>query len=43
MNNNEETILVEIPAYRDEQLVTTMKSAITQADNPKRVHFAICY
>lgn len=37
------TILIEIPAYCDEQLIATVKSAIVQADNPNRIHFAICY
>lgn len=37
------TILIEMPAYRDEQVVQTVVSAIKQADNPNRVHIAICY
>ena len=40
---DDKTILIEIPAYMDEQLVPTVESALAQADNPKRVHFAICY
>ncbi|MBR6505683.1 hypothetical protein IKT18_02530 [Candidatus Saccharibacteria bacterium] len=39
----EDKILVEIPAYCDHDLINTVQSAIVQADNPDRVHFAICY
>lgn len=36
------TILIEIPSYHDMQLIPTIKSAVTQADNPDRLHFAVC-
>ncbi len=42
MNNNE-TILVEIASYCDPDLLNTVHSALIQADNPHRIHFAICY
>ena len=42
MSKESDKILVEIAAYRDPELLNTVKSAITQADNPKRVFFAIC-
>ena len=37
------TILVQIPAYKDPELIDTVQGALLQADNPDRVHFAICY
>lgn len=43
MENNEEKIIVEIAAYRDPELLNTVKSALIQADNPDRISFAICY
>lgn len=39
----DKTVLVEIPAYMDSQLLMTVKSAILQAEYPDRVHLAICY
>lgn len=42
MENNEK-IIVEIAAYRDPELLNTVKSALMQADNPDRITFAICY
>lgn len=41
--SNKKTILVEIPAYRDAQLIPTIQSAIFRAEFPDRVHFAICF
>ena len=43
MENKNDTILVEIAAYCDPEVVNTVHSAIIQADYPERVHFAICY
>lgn len=43
MKNSNDTILVEIAAYCDPEVVNTVHSAIIQADNPERIHFAICY
>ena len=43
MENKKDTILVEIAAYCDPEVVNTVHSAIIQADYPDRVHFAICY
>lgn len=40
---NNEKIIIEIAAYRDPELLNTVKSALIQADNPDRVFFAICY
>ena len=37
-----ETILVHIPAYREPELVNTIKDALANAMNPHRVHFGIC-
>ncbi len=36
------TIFVHLPAYREPELVPTIKSALENADNPKRIHFGIC-
>lgn len=36
------TILVQIPAYRDSELLKTIQSARTQAANPDRIRFAVC-
>ena len=41
--HNDDKILVEIAAYCDPDLLTTVKSALIQADNPDRIHFSICY
>ena len=43
LSNDDKTILIEIPAYRDKQLLKTMDSALIQADHPDRIHFAVCY
>lgn len=37
------TILIEIAAFRDPELIPTMMAAITMAANPDRLHFAVCY
>ena len=37
-----ETILVHLPAYRDPELVPTIKSALENAKYPNRIHFGIC-
>lgn len=37
------TILIEIPAFCEFQLVSTVRSAIAQADVPERLHFVVCY
>ena len=42
MHQNEK-IVIEIAAFCDPDLMTTIKSALYQADNPERVSFAICY
>ena len=39
----DETILVQIPSFRDPELFSTVCSALVQADVPDRVHFAVCY
>lgn len=36
------TILLEIPSYMDKELPGTIRSALLNAANPDRVHFAIC-
>ena len=43
MTNINDKILVEIPSYKDPELLNTINSAIIQADNPDRVYFSICY
>jgi len=40
--NKKETILVHLPAYRDPELIPTIKDALDKAKYPKRVHFGIC-
>lgn len=40
--NKLETILVHLPAYRDPELIPTIKSALENAKYPKRIHFGIC-
>lgn len=37
-----ETILVHIPAYREPELIPTIKDALANATNPDRIHFGIC-
>lgn len=36
------TILVHIPAYREPELIPTIKDALAMAMYPERVHFGIC-
>ncbi len=36
------TILVHLPAYREPELVPTIKDAIAKAKHPDRIHFGIC-
>jgi hypothetical protein len=36
------TIFVHLPAYRDPELVPTIKNALENAKYPKRIHFGIC-
>ena len=36
------TILVHLPAYRDPELIPTLKDALKNAKYPKRIHFGIC-
>lgn len=36
------TILVHIPAYREPELVPTIKDALAMAMYPERIHFGIC-
>lgn len=35
-------ILLHLPAYREPELVPTIKDALAQAKYPKRIHFGIC-
>lgn len=37
-----ETILVHLPAYREPELIPTIKSALDNAEFPERIHFGIC-
>jgi hypothetical protein len=37
-----ETILVHLPAYREPELIPTIKSALENAQFPERIHFGIC-
>ena len=36
------TILLHLPAYRDPELIPTIKDALDKAKYPKRIHFGIC-
>ncbi len=36
------TILLHLPAYRDPELIPTIKDALEKAKYPKRIHFGIC-
>jgi hypothetical protein len=36
------TILVHLPAYREPELIPTIKNALENAEFPERVHFGIC-
>lgn len=40
--SKKETIFIHLPAYRDPELVPTIKSALENAKYPKRIHFGIC-
>jgi hypothetical protein len=42
ITHNKETILVHTPAYREPELVPTIKSALENAEFPERIHFGIC-
>ncbi|MDC0539933.1 UDP-N-acetylglucosamine-transferase [bacterium] len=35
-------IMLHLPAYREPELIPTIKDALAQAKNPKRIHFGIC-
>ena len=35
-------ILIHLPAYREPELIPTIKNAIENADNPKNLVFGIC-
>jgi len=37
-----EKILVHLPAYREPELIPTIKSALENAKHPERIHFGIC-
>ena len=39
----DKTILIQIPAYKDVDLLNTVYSALQQADFPERIHFIVCY
>lgn len=41
--DDNETIFMEIPAYKDPDLLNTINSALVQADHPERIHFGVCY
>ncbi len=41
--HQKEKIVIEIAAFCDPDLMTTIKSALCQADRPERVSFAICH
>lgn len=36
-------IVVQIPCYRDEEVLPTIVDCLNKADNPKRLRFAICW
>lgn len=40
--SKKETILLHLPAYRDPELIPTIKDALDKAKYPKRIHFGIC-
>jgi hypothetical protein len=40
--NNKPTILIHLPAYREPELISTIKSALENAKYPERIHFGIC-
>ena len=37
-----ETIILHLPAYREPELVPTIKNALENAEFPERIHFGIC-
>lgn len=39
---NHKTICVQIPSYKDPQIIRTVRSLLYQADYPERVHIVIC-
>lgn len=41
-DHSRETICVQIPAYKDPQIIRTVESLMYQADYPERVHIVIC-
>ena len=43
MNSKEALIALQIASYCDSELLTTIKSALTQADNKERIILNICY
>ena len=40
--NKKETIFVHLPAYREPELVPTIKDCLAQAKDPSRIVFGIC-
>lgn len=40
--NGSATILVEIPSYKDKDILKTLESARVQAEYPERIYFAVC-
>ena len=40
---NAETIFVQIPSYRDPQLIPTIEDALARARHPERLTFAVCW
>ena len=40
--NKKETILLHLPAYREPELIPTIKDALANAKYPNRIHFGIC-
>jgi hypothetical protein len=40
--SKKETIFIHLPAYRDPELIPTIKDALDKAKYPKRIHFGIC-
>jgi redox-sensitive bicupin YhaK (pirin superfamily) len=39
--NNKQKILLHLPAYREPELIPTIKSALANAEYPERVHFGV--
>ena len=40
--NEQKTIFIHIAAYRDPELIPTVKNALSQAQYPERLIFGIC-